>query len=447
MSESFFRALLRCFAASIVALVTSAALTHFGYTWPSIVLAFGAIVPLAYYHLSYLRPRIARGLTSAAVDSVYYYGFLVTVAALAISAIEVGMTGGQAVAPVLYKFGVGLLATGYAVIARIDLTSISVASNDVSPEAAMNIYATRSRELLDNVETAVLRVSEFSRTVMSETTIVTDAARADAEKRLLDITRIFEIEMRTTLASARDGIREVREAVSDLSFNAERDELTKSIAATTGAARELTKALSDLGLKTREGANATLEIAVAAESLDEAVRKVHVSFGQLGDSDGSLSRAVSAIQIAVDVLAEGASGASLSVRAMEAIALDVGDTGATFKSMRTVAKKATEQLEQLAEIAERFDATLVGLNSTSAASGMLARELANVSSSLPPLAQQATTLTRHLDGLKASFTSSALALEADVVRSSRASDLLTASLTAVAQTIIDRTRQHSDGRA
>jgi hypothetical protein len=51
--------------------------------WGSIL--FG-ICPLIWYHLGYLVPRARKGLTQAAIDSVYYFGFVLTLSALALSA-------------------------------------------------------------------------------------------------------------------------------------------------------------------------------------------------------------------------------------------------------------------------------------------------------------------------------------------------------------------------
>lgn len=42
----------------------------------------GALVPLIWYHTMFLRPRAAEGLPQPAIDSVYYYRFLITIGAL-----------------------------------------------------------------------------------------------------------------------------------------------------------------------------------------------------------------------------------------------------------------------------------------------------------------------------------------------------------------------------
>src|SRR6185369_2077168 len=95
----------------------------------------GGGLPLAYYHLGYLLPRARKGLSHAAIDSVYYFGFLVTIAALGVSAVSLAVTGGKApLNNIAFQFGLGLLATGYAVLARMHLTSITTYVDEGSPE-------------------------------------------------------------------------------------------------------------------------------------------------------------------------------------------------------------------------------------------------------------------------------------------------------------------------
>jgi hypothetical protein len=178
VSKTYFKTLSVCMLISVLLL----AATTFLHLPPWVALICGA-APLSYYHLGFLAPRAKSGLNQAAIDSVYYFGFLVTIAALGVSAVTVALNGAAAnVNTVVYQFGVGLFATGYAVVARMHLSSLASPLDAVSPEAIMDRYIKRSLDMVDNVDTAVVRLSDFSQTVMTKTSEVTEAARNTAEK-------------------------------------------------------------------------------------------------------------------------------------------------------------------------------------------------------------------------------------------------------------------------
>src|SRR5437762_2216975 len=83
MKDDHFRTLFICIVLSVGLLgaVTYVSASRDLKQPPWLAITF-AIAPLAYYHLFYLARRARKGLSAAAIDSVYYFGFLVTVAAL-----------------------------------------------------------------------------------------------------------------------------------------------------------------------------------------------------------------------------------------------------------------------------------------------------------------------------------------------------------------------------
>ena len=183
MSDNYFKTLFNCILLSFVLLIATNAM-HIG---PWAALASG-ITPLVYYHWFYLSPRAKKGLSQSAIDSVYYFGFLVTLAALGISAVAIATSGAATnINTVVFQFGVGVFATGYAVIARMHLSSISSMQSTDSIEVIMDRYVKRSLELVENVEMAVVRTADFSNIVVSKTTEVTENARISAEKVLIHV--------------------------------------------------------------------------------------------------------------------------------------------------------------------------------------------------------------------------------------------------------------------
>jgi hypothetical protein len=225
MTRSYFQRMFVCVLISILLLAGSTVFK----LGPMAAMVAG-LAPLVYYHLFYLRPQAKSGLSQTAIDSVYYFGFLVTVTALGISAIAIANSGSSDnLSTVIYQFGVGLFATGYAVVARMHLTSISTLVDEASPEAIMDRYVKRSIELVTNVEMASEQLSQFSASIMKKTAEVTETARITVEKTMVDAGKAFEAEIRSTLETARDSLTTIRGLVNDTSFIAEREELARSM--------------------------------------------------------------------------------------------------------------------------------------------------------------------------------------------------------------------------
>lgn len=393
MSNTYFKTLSVCMLISVSLL----AATTFLHLPPWVALICGA-APLSYYHLGFLTPRAKSGLNQAAIDSVYYFGFLVTIAALGVSAVTVALNGAAAnVNTVVYQFGVGLFATGYAVVARMHLASLGSPLDAVSPEAIMDRYIKRSLDMVDNVDTAVVRLSDFSQTVMTKTSEVTETARNAAEKVMLDVARVFEQEMKSTLASAREGLIEIRGLVSDTSFVAEREELARSIKATLAVSTELNKALAEYAARSREGAMVTQQSINTSTSLDESLSRLNKNIHELSGEDGALFKSTMALKSAAAAVTEGSDAVGTVVTSIQGISEDVAATGPAFKSMRTLAKKSMDQLEALAGISDRLNAAMSNISETATASGTLADELHRVGAALPLLALNVDKLSERLE--------------------------------------------------
>lgn len=301
MIENYFNTLIFCIVVSIGLLVTA---TVMGMSpWLSMI---GALTPLGYYHLFYLAPKAKKELSQSAVDSVYYFGFLLTVAALGISAVSIAHAGTSPdLSKVSFQFGIGLIATGYAVIARMHLSSITSSLARESPEAILDRYIKRSLALVDNVEIAVVRTSEFSNIVVSKTNEVLETSQASIEKSLLDVAKVFEAEIKSTFATAKDNLSEIRGVMSDVSFAAERKELTKSIRENADATTQLSKALEELTHKSKEASLSTQQNISTSGNLDNTLVQLINHIGGLAGNDGPLVNSVQSIRAADGAVKQG----------------------------------------------------------------------------------------------------------------------------------------------
>lgn len=392
MKGGFFNTLFFCFLASIGILIGVTFAAKHGYTVPPWVALVLALLPIAYYHLFYLLPRAKDALSQAAIDSVYYFGFLVTVAALGISAISVAISGTAVdVDTIVYQFGVGLFATGYAIIARMHLGSISPLEN-VSPEAILDQYVKRSLQLVDNVEAAGIRWAEFSEVVMSKTTAVSAAAKASAEASMLSVARVFEQEMQRTLAESRRELSEIRSLVSATSFATEREALLKTLKQTVAISVQLNAALNEFASRSKESAQVSESYKTSITVLDGSVKSLATTVDQFGGKQGVVTQTIAQLQSAGGAISESVASLRGTLAEMASVGAATAEVGASFKAMGANVRKASEQLDKLASASEKLEAATTRIEATAEASSSVAIEFAKVSAALPALTVRAEAL-------------------------------------------------------
>ncbi|MFM2084323.1 MAG: hypothetical protein RLY95_1141 [Pseudomonadota bacterium] len=137
MHKTFFP----LFAISLLGVLASSFFQHGQYFSQMLSLLFG-ILPLCLYHISLSKKT---ELSSTEVDSVYYFGFLVTVITLISTALSIGIAQTALdLRWILFQFGLGLIATGYALFARLLL------ANKSASQVEINIVDS-SRQLVESV--------------------------------------------------------------------------------------------------------------------------------------------------------------------------------------------------------------------------------------------------------------------------------------------------------
>ena len=367
---------------------------------PPWVAMLGGSAPLLYYHLAYLTPRAKKGLAQAAIDSVYYFGFLVTVAALAVSAVSLAVTDGKApLTEIAFQFGLGLLATGYSVFARLHLTSISTWVEEASPEAVLDRYVVRSRELVTNVELASEQFVTLANNLMSKSEEVAKTAQATTQDSMLEVARLFDEQLRGTLASARTGLSEIRGLMQDTVFVQEREELVRSVKESLACVNALNKALSDFALAAGEGARVSGDLTFSSEALKQSLTAFNTALERISGDEGPLFAAVHSVTEAHRVIAHGTQSLGSVVGELEQMSGTVSGVGLTFKAIKTLTIKANEQLQGLVDSAERLEGASNGIAKTADASSALAHNLERTADTLPALQEGLDKLRVQLGGL------------------------------------------------
>jgi DNA repair ATPase RecN len=394
-SDSFFSMLWRCGAVSLLAIVAPS-IFHLP---PWLGMAVG-VLPLVYYHLLYLAPRTKKGLSQVAIDSVYYYGFLITVSALGMSALTLTTSSGQEpLDKVAVQFGLGLFATGYAVFARMHLNSILTQTDDVSPEAVLDRYVQRSKELVTNVEIASSQFATLAQSLMTKSQEVAETARLTTEKAMLDVTKVFDEQMRSTLASAKAGLTEIRGMVSETSFAHEREELARSVRATIECVTTLNNNLEEFSRQSAEGALASENFATTSTRLNSTLSAFHTNVKDMAGPEGSLSTASRTLVDANAVIAESTGQLGRSIHELQDMPSTVAKVGTTFKDIRALVTKSMEQMAGISQSAERLGAASEHLERAASATETLANATSRTSDSMPALAERVEDVDRHMRSL------------------------------------------------
>src|SRR5882672_633650 len=130
----------RFFWIALVLSVAGLSFAAYFNTAPLVVFGFG-IAPLVAYHLR-LWAGLKVGLSQASIDSVYYFGFIITIATLATTVLLIAARGGitRDITYVVNQFGLGLIATGYALFARMHLMAVAERMTASTPEQVVDEY-------------------------------------------------------------------------------------------------------------------------------------------------------------------------------------------------------------------------------------------------------------------------------------------------------------------
>lgn len=141
---------------SLAGVVFSSAVSQAGGLFQLAGLA-GGLLPLVIYHVILAREE---NLSSSSVDGIYYFGFLVTVITLVATAISLGFSPTiPSLRWVLLQFGLGLVATGYALFARLHL--LTKASQALSVIEATEKLANSVTRVASQFDNATYQISAF----------------------------------------------------------------------------------------------------------------------------------------------------------------------------------------------------------------------------------------------------------------------------------------------
>ena len=156
-------------------------LPNLGNIIPYAGIFLSGFIPIVLYHYLLNQQRFTREgrihLSDAEVDSVYYFGFVITLITLIAAVFTLGLakTGDIDPQKIGLQFGLGLLVTGYALIGRLHLQITN--ESDLEPEDAYANYVDRVNSLLGRVDVAYADLDELLKRLVERlrTTLETES--------------------------------------------------------------------------------------------------------------------------------------------------------------------------------------------------------------------------------------------------------------------------------
>jgi len=273
--------------------------TYINYQWLSLA---SGLIPLAAYHIILGRKPI---LSPAVVDSVYYFGFLVTVITLVATAISIGIqppTTKLNTKWVLLQFGLGLIATGYALFARLQLMSkssdevemdvvdstreLALSVSKVSGEFDRASYEVSAfvEQIHERLEKLILTTEQrFQDSLTRSLNVYSTTIDDSAQKALLKTGELIEkatVEFSTAVSGVMEEIGRVQEEARAISFEAASVKLTEfskaielSFVSITDkvleASQNSAESISELNSTLRKVTKLSTEIGSKLESLNK----------------------------------------------------------------------------------------------------------------------------------------------------------------------------------
>lgn len=390
---------------------------------PPVTAFLGALVPLIWYHTMFLRPRATDGLPQPAIDSVYYYGFLITIGALGATALDLSLHGmGEDFAPVAFQFGLGLLATGYAVWARVHLTASTKILDEDELRVLMNRQIAQSRELLGNVELASASFESYATTLLQRSEQFASDTEARTRASIDAAIKAFSEGIGAMSEQAQTALGDLRGIVNDVTFGAERDALRTSVTAMVDTVTSLSEGLDRLKASSTAGADSVAGFASSLERVNVAAAAAGGKLEPLGREDGVIARFDQALGSGGEHAREFAGAAATATTAMAAIS----ESGMPAKqALDTVGRKATLTANKMQVLGDALDAIAASgsdLNSTTVQLTDLRGAAEAGAGGLRELHAQLDTLCTTAGGLDAMLTVTTDDLRASIASGAKTVD-------------------------
>jgi hypothetical protein len=383
--DRYFPVLVTCGLISTAVLVGSAVVPN-QRPFLSVVLA---VLPLAAYYLFLVRSLRADGhLSHHAVDSIYYFGFLITVGALSVCAFKIsGSPEEDAQAIVLEQFAAGLLATGLAVVARVHLTAaVPTADGDATTER----YIRRCEDLINSVDDAVGRTKYFSEALEKHSDAMTERARRSADQLLASMDGV-STRMSSALAPLESALVGVRSLVEDQGFASHRDLFVEGLKRAGAEVSHLQDVLSLAAGAMSEATSSQLRMNQVLAQAAEALPAFGAALLEVGGEKGAFAVSASATRATAEELNTTTQALAKTCRRLGEFHGAIERSRPAFDALEANAARTKSQLDALGGTLALVDSALARITDTAETTRAFRLELEQAGPALAAFASGAST--------------------------------------------------------
>jgi methyl-accepting chemotaxis protein len=306
--------------------------------------AFG-FIPLLVYHYTLGKKSL---LSPAEIDSVYYFGFLVTVVTLVATAISIGMaTTLPEIKWILRQFGLGLIATGYALFARIWLMGKSSGAVELDVVEATTQLVGSIRNVSNKFDEAGYDSVEFVKTLK----VRLEDLLNEADKRLSD-----------NLKNTMESISEANQVLVNNSISKTSEMLDR----TTNKFSESISLVMEEVIRIHTEAQA-INFEKASEKISNFSKDIESSLASIAEKSVEAS----------EHAANGVNELTATVRKTQKLAVEIGTKLASFNEVAVLLQSVSGTVESIKELDQAISLSNKSLNEFSTRSALASVALNN----------------------------------------------------------------------
>ena len=299
------------------------------------------IIPLVIYHVILWRKHL---LSPTEVDSIYYFGFLITVITLVSTALSIGLSEGTIdLRWILFQFGLGLVATGYALFARLQLLAKSTVTADTDIVDATERLAKSVEMVAGKFDTAGFQVDAFvERTErrLAELEQRTQTTFTDSEEK-------FKKELNEATLSFNKNLAKAASLSLEHSSNLIKQTTDQFSEAISAVMKEIGRVQTEA--ETISFQKASERITKFAEEMEQSVAAISGKVSEAArESAGAVSELTSAsrktMKLATDISAK-----LENLKGIDALTDSIDKASGAISGIAGTAAKANDSLSSLAE--------------------------------------------------------------------------------------------------
>jgi len=322
-----------------------------------IILAFVfGIFPMSVFHYMLFKYD---DLNQSQIDSIYFFGFLVTLLTLGCAATFAFIPSekGRQIEIIVYQFALGLLATGYGLLARVLLTNRRITVT--GPDDAIDQYLQKIGRVLERFEETVGLFDRLRDDVVSR-------ARDGAEAISKETIKTLESEMRAPLESFRSTLNGITNELSSLQTSAVLTQINKELLKTFTGLQEFSNSLLPLS-KSTESANYQMTASI------EVHKKFTNTINTASSSIIAFNDSATILTTSANTVTKDFENISLSARQLinelsqldtRDLSITLGSIAASFESLSSVLSSTNSSLTSLTNLVGNFGMTLNSVTSS-----------------------------------------------------------------------------------